>query len=333
MFALGQTKQTSSSSKMKDSIKSLKNCEWTREKTATLISLYQSHECLWNNFIESYKNKDKRNKAIEEICDQLNLNKVDFGKKIHNLRNQFNAEMKKLEKRNESSTEVRRSRWEHYEALMFLKDVIAPRPGFSMAFKGPRKFEIKYSILDQEEDEHQQSNSALQEPGDTEVQYEETETTQQPSAQNTIEFETVPIASREEVLESKYHRPSQDQLETQEYVQHQPLQHQIIHHQQQQQQQPQRQPSQDVLQIENSQMSMPNKVLHMETLPPKKRARTEECNEQKRDQWDVFGEFVAAEFKNLNSELSRKKLKRKIMQVMLEVGEEDDGININISLN
>ncbi|XP_055838198.1 uncharacterized protein LOC129906441 isoform X2 [Episyrphus balteatus] len=314
---------------MKDATKAIKNCEWTREKTATLISLYQSHECLWNNFIESYKNKDKRIKAINQICNQLNLSKVDFGKKIHNLRNQFNAEMKKLEKRNENSTEIRRSRWEHYEALMFLKDVIAPRPGFSMAFKGPRKYEIKYSVLDEDEEQHQ-SNSEIQETTDAEVQYEETTETDQ----NAIEFDSIPVVSREEVLESKYHRPSQEELETQEYIHHPPVHHhEIIHHQ------PQRQQSHEVMHIENSQIAptpptpTTTKVVHMETLPPKKRARTEECDELKRDQWDVFGEFVAAEFKNLNSELSRKKLKRKIMQVMLEVGEEDDGININISLN
>lgn len=45
-----------------------------------------------------------------------------------------------------------------------------------------------------------------------------------------------------------------------------------------------------------------------------------------RDQWDAFGELVATEFRNLNSEVSRKRLKRKIMQAMLEVGEEDDKI-------
>lgn len=316
---------------MRDSTRAIKNCDWTREKTATLIALYQSHECLWNNFIESYKNKDKRVKAIDEICSRLSLNKVDFGKKIHNLRNQFNAEMKKLEKRNENSTEVRRSRWEHYDALMFLKDVIAPRPGFSLSYKSPRKYEVKYSELDEdEEQQHQTNGSEIQETTDTEVQYEETTETHH----NTIEFETIPVASREEILESKYHRPNEEELETHEYIQHSPQQHHLI-----------RQPlrhshshhSAEIVHIGNNEMTpMPvgsTKVVHMETLPPKKRARTEDCDEQKRDQWDVFGEFVAAEFKNLNSELSRKKLKRKIMQVMLEVGEEDDGININISLN
>lgn len=50
-----------------------------------------------------------------------------------------------------------------------------------------------------------------------------------------------------------------------------------------------------------------------------------------RDQWDAFGELVANEFRNLNSELSRKRLKRKIMQAMLEVGEEDDNLLSNRS--
>lgn len=43
-----------------------------------------------------------------------------------------------------------------------------------------------------------------------------------------------------------------------------------------------------------------------------------------RDQWDTFGDLIATEFRHLNSDISRKKLKRKIMQAMLEVGEDDD---------
>uniref|UniRef100_A0A0K8V939 Uncharacterized protein n=2 Tax=Bactrocera latifrons TaxID=174628 RepID=A0A0K8V939_BACLA len=43
-----------------------------------------------------------------------------------------------------------------------------------------------------------------------------------------------------------------------------------------------------------------------------------------RDEWDAFGELIATEFRHLNSVSSKKKLKRKIMQAMLEIGEEDD---------
>lgn len=55
-----------------------------------------------------------------------------------------------------------------------------------------------------------------------------------------------------------------------------------------------------------------------------------QCNAV-RDQWDAFGELIANEFRNLNSAVSRKILKRKIMQVMLEVGEEDDKKYISLN--
>lgn len=43
-----------------------------------------------------------------------------------------------------------------------------------------------------------------------------------------------------------------------------------------------------------------------------------------RDQWDVFGELVANEFRNLSSDNSRRRLKRKFMEAMLEIEEEDN---------
>lgn len=131
-----------------------KNTVWTREKITQLIELYKKHDCLWNHWNDSYKNKEKRNRAIEEICSILSISKFDFGKKIHNLRNQFNSEMKKLEQRLEAgggvgyvseissssrsengdtnsddNKPILRCKWSHFESLMFLKDVIEPRPG------------------------------------------------------------------------------------------------------------------------------------------------------------------------------------------------------------
>ena len=42
------------------------------------------------------------------------------------------------------------------------------------------------------------------------------------------------------------------------------------------------------------------------------------------DEHQLFGEFVAQELRGLKSEESRKKLKRKILQLVIEIGEEDD---------
>lgn len=132
-----------------------RNTLWSREKTGQLIELYKKNDCLWNHWNESYKSKDKRNKAIENICSTLNISKFDFGKKVHNLRNQFNTEMKKLEQRleagggetvdEETSSQSIRCKWSHFESLMFLRNVIEPRPGgYQSTFQPPKVAMILY---------------------------------------------------------------------------------------------------------------------------------------------------------------------------------------------
>lgn len=125
-----------------------KGTNWTREKISQLIELYRKHECLWNHWHESYKIREKRNRAIQEICTVLNCTKFEFGRKIHNLRNQFNTEMKKLEQRTEEAgvsldegthSELS-SKWIHFESLRFLRNIIEPRPGGYQSFLAPKVF-------------------------------------------------------------------------------------------------------------------------------------------------------------------------------------------------
>ncbi|KAL1488670.1 hypothetical protein ABEB36_014470 [Hypothenemus hampei] len=42
------------------------------------------------------------------------------------------------------------------------------------------------------------------------------------------------------------------------------------------------------------------------------------------DQYDIFGKYVASEMRDLSSEYLRKKLKRKIQQVVLEISGEEE---------
>lgn len=132
-----------------------KQSVWTREKINQLVELYKKHECLWNHWHDSYKSKDKRNRAIGEICTTLRITKFDFGKKIHNLRNQFNTEMKKLEQRMEeaggsiedASATTLRCKWSHFESLMFLRRVIEPRPGgYQTTFQGPKVINVYIKV-------------------------------------------------------------------------------------------------------------------------------------------------------------------------------------------
>lgn len=136
---------------------SRKSTIWTKEKINQLIELYEKNECLWNHWHESYKSREKRKRAINEICTALRVSKFEFGKKVHNLRNQFNTEMKKLEHRVEeagisldeaSNTELR-SKWTHFESLKFLRNIIEPRPGiYQTNYQAPKVFHsLFFNIL------------------------------------------------------------------------------------------------------------------------------------------------------------------------------------------
>ncbi|KAH8390400.1 hypothetical protein KR200_006833, partial [Drosophila serrata] len=231
---------------------------WSREKISKLIELYRDSDCLWNHFSERYKNKDCRSKAIEHICTTLGITKNDYGKKVHNLRNQFNSELKKLERRLEesggsSSSQLpeKTCRWEHFKTLMFLRSVIEPRPGYQQSSQCKKVAKLDYSYTDHDED--------VGKPTQTSVE----------------SLESIII---EAVIESK-------EIEKVDEPKPKPIP--LV---------PSRLAEQPAI---------------VTTVPV-------------RDQWDAFGELIACEFRNLNSELSRKRLKRKIMQVMLEIGEEDD---------
>ncbi|EDV36275.1 uncharacterized protein Dana_GF12047, isoform A [Drosophila ananassae] len=233
---------------------------WTREKISKLIELYRESDCLWNHYSAKYKNKDCRAKAIEYICESLGITKIDYGKKVHNLRNQFNSELKKLERRLEESgssspTVEKTCRWEHFNTLMFLRSVIEPRPGYQQTPQSQCKKMINkldYRITAKEEE---------------------------------------PVPSSIENLESIVFKSASEPIpaESSQSTSFRP-------------------PSASRLAImDTTAVSTPVQI-----------------PTTSRDQWDAFGELIANEFRNLNSDIFRKRLKRKIMQVMLEIGEEDD---------
>ncbi|XP_005183396.1 probable protein kinase DDB_G0277539 [Musca domestica] len=376
---------------------------WSREKVNQLIDLYKKNECLWNHWHESYKSKDKRNRAIEDICSTLNISKFDFGKKIHNLRNQFNTEMKKLEQRMEEAGAEGRDasigcKWSHFEALMFLRNVIEPRPGgyqSSCNYQTPKKMRLRFDYNSAEEDVHvtviPQNNSSS---STTSNQYSNDDTSQLQYEDNHGETSTEDFQNfenelnevgtngeggaavqstlvSEETIDQKYLPTLQQQHQMQKqhfistprtYLQQKPKQQHaapshnystlttnnsasetnhagnVIHLNHEN--------AASIIELNSSNIS--SAVLHsnsnnnVTTSSPSATmvnnnpviASSSNTNHTTvttstpvaRDQWDAFGELVATEFRNLNSDLSRKKLKRKIMQAMLEIGEEDDGL-------
>ncbi|KAH8402266.1 hypothetical protein KR009_010885 [Drosophila setifemur] len=245
---------------------------WTREKISKLIELYRSSDCLWNHYSELYKNKDCRSKAIDHICVSLGITKNDYGKKVHNLRNQFNSELKKLERRLEESggsspSAEKTCRWEHFKTLMFLRSVIEPRPGYQQISQATCKkmmTKLEYSFTEKDVEKHSQSSV------------------------DSLESIIIETATEGDVMQKIS------------------------------------EPIATIADLSQPSTSCNGATCRLVDVPVVSSPAPTQILTGSRDQWDAFGELIANEFRNLNSEVSRKRLKRRIMLVMLEVGEEDD---------
>ncbi|KAJ8710408.1 hypothetical protein PYW07_009774 [Mythimna separata] len=66
----------------------------------SLVKAYKEYECLWKVTNENYKNREVRDKAYREICEKLNIPRVnvsDIPQKIKNLRTSYCTEQRKVE--------------------------------------------------------------------------------------------------------------------------------------------------------------------------------------------------------------------------------------------
>ncbi|XP_067633819.1 uncharacterized protein [Eurosta solidaginis] len=298
-----------------------KSTVWTREKITQLIELYQQHECLWNHYAEDYKHKEKRKKAIDQICSSLLITKMEFGKKIHNLRNQFNSEMKKLERRiedtgTEKESTIESCRWKHFQSLKFLRDIIEPRPGGRGYQTKIRKRDSYFKYLNTSEEESEEQNTKIMNDSMEQItryQFEDrkiasnSENNRQ-QKKGVLEVEGNP---KENSFISSRNERSSDTQPTQVISQYQKTAS------------GENQQDPGVRSCNKSSDQCSPSTTNMSF----KKSLDDICTVQSRDQWDAFGELIATEFRNLNSDTSRKKLKRKILQAILEVGEVDDGLS------
>ncbi|XP_014095652.1 uncharacterized protein [Bactrocera oleae] len=331
-----------------------KSTVWTREKIAQLIELYRQHDCLWNHYTEAYKNKEKRTKAIDDICNSLHITKLEFGKKIHNLRNQFNSEMKKLERRVEETGDDTEStaegcRWKHFQSLRFLQDVIEPRPGGYQAKKIKISSNLKYDNSSEEETKEPNYKASKARKNDvvieqiTEYQFDDativdnsaviSEHTSTDRSMNFNEHGSENIISTLGAESESNHFFNSPKLNQRlQNVNHADINKtsKILDKKSDLQLKPQSQEDP----IEEPQTGQTNFCCHNFNAGMQyhknilgigsKQIKDKSMFIRSRDEWDAFGELIATEFRNLNSVSSKKKLKRKIMQAMLEIGEEDD---------
>ncbi|KAG7171984.1 putative Alcohol dehydrogenase transcription factor Myb/SANT-like-containing protein 19 [Homarus americanus] len=77
--------------------------KWSDTGTEMLISLYDENELLWNIRSAEYRNRVKKHEEFKRIGETINFDTNEVARKIHNLRNQFNQELKKLKQRKSAS--------------------------------------------------------------------------------------------------------------------------------------------------------------------------------------------------------------------------------------
>jgi hypothetical protein len=69
------------------------------DRTQLVLDLLSSHECLWNVKSESYRNRNIRDKALEEMVKQLNipdLTQEDVKLKIKSIPSRYSSELAKV---------------------------------------------------------------------------------------------------------------------------------------------------------------------------------------------------------------------------------------------
>lgn len=96
---------------------------WDDEMIFKLIEVFETKRILWDcaTWSKDYKNKIKKNDAWEEIAETLGISKLDVESKMRSLRSQFARERKKiLSLKTTGIPDAEICKWKYYDALKFL---------------------------------------------------------------------------------------------------------------------------------------------------------------------------------------------------------------------
>lgn len=114
---------TSESAKIQKT-ESLREMEWTRDKTLQLLREYQSRIVLWDWNARGYRDRTKRKRAIQELADILGCNTLEVEKKVTNLKCQYSREVHKIQTSKANARgpdDVYVSKWFAFKAMQFLQ--------------------------------------------------------------------------------------------------------------------------------------------------------------------------------------------------------------------
>lgn len=112
-------------------------CDFKMPKLSTeinlkFVQLYGEHECLWNAALPIYRDKNKRDSALQKICGEIktlgiDMTTKDVKSKIKNLRATYSQELTKIDKSTRSgagSQEEYKSKLNWFQEMhSFIKNV------------------------------------------------------------------------------------------------------------------------------------------------------------------------------------------------------------------
>lgn len=99
---------------------------WNESETVKLIGLLEERGCLWDVFEGAYHSREKREKALREIEEELGVSVAEIKYKIICLRSQFGRELAKTnsKKSGQSVNDNYKSSWVYWEHMQFLRPVM-----------------------------------------------------------------------------------------------------------------------------------------------------------------------------------------------------------------
>lgn len=105
---------------MPDYIQNNNNYRWSPDEILELIDLIKERPCLWNVNSTEYRDKTKKEIALNYLADKFNVTNEHVKTKIHTLRTQYTHERKKIKKRESETGHPCTALWQYYNNLNFM---------------------------------------------------------------------------------------------------------------------------------------------------------------------------------------------------------------------
>ena len=96
--------------------------KWTDDEVESIMDLYESRPCLWDIFSKDYRKRDFKEKALNEISEEIFIPVEEIKQKWLSLRAQYGRELtnSKKQKSGQSTDELYISQWIFYDKNAFL---------------------------------------------------------------------------------------------------------------------------------------------------------------------------------------------------------------------